>query len=59
MLAYLAIRTQHWRSWSVYKPDHSWKLGQWVRWVNKPGWVTWVMGHHLWPIDPWPINRWL
>jgi len=36
-----------------------WVSGLWVKWVNKPGWVTWVTGQYLRPIHLWPVNQWL
>jgi len=31
--------------------------GSWVKWVTIFGWVTWVVGHCQWPIDPWWWNN--
>jgi len=31
--------------------------GSWVKWVTIFGWVTCVMGHCQWPIDPWWWNN--
>jgi len=34
------------------------EMGQWVKWVTiLDGWVTWVMSHCQWPIDPWWWNN--
>ena len=30
--------------------------GSWVKWVNKSGWVTWVMGQCLSPVNARSVN---
>jgi len=37
-----------------YNQNWQWSVGHgsWVKWVNRSGWVTLVMGQYSWPVDP-------
>jgi len=53
----LSVSIQYWRVTdrcvSIRADTGSVGHESWVKWINKSGWVTWVMGQYPWPVDPW------